>query len=249
MKIRRRFFVPKENIEGDEIVVHGQDVVHIRNVLRLTLGDTVAIFDGEGLRYSAEIISSTRDEVKCKVISRDQVQNESPIEIILGQSILKGTKLDDVVRKSCELGVAKVVPLVAERCALKLKQADLDKKNERWRKIATEASKQSGRAKVPSVLKMMSSVEEFCSYYADYEIKLIFQEDESSLRFSEVEQGNGSIKNVALLIGPEGGWTESEVKTATVYGFKSVSLGPRILRAETAPIAVLSIVQFFWGDY
>jgi 16S rRNA (uracil1498-N3)-methyltransferase len=249
MKIRRRFFVALENIKGDEIVVQGQDVVHIRNVLRLGLGDTVAIFDGEGFQYRAEITSSTGDEVKCKVLSRDRVENESPIEIVLGQSILKGTKTDDIIRKSCELGVASFVPLAAQRCVLKFKAADQDKKIERWQKISTEASKQSGRAKVPSVSKTMKSVEEFCSQYVNHEIKLIFQEDENSLRFSELERGNGSIEKVALLVGPEGGWTDSEIKTAMEYGFQAVSLGPRILRAETAPIAVLSIVQFFWGDF
>ena len=169
--------------------------------------------------------------------------------MILGQSLLKGTKLDDVVRKSCELGVAGVVPLIAQRCVLKFKAADKDKKTERWQKISVEASKQSGRARVPSVSKTIKSVEEFCSDYADYEIKLIFQEDENSLRFSELEQGNDVVEKAALLIGPEGGWTENEIKTAMEYGFQTVSLGPRILRAETAPIAVLSIVQFFWGDF
>ncbi len=249
MTIRRRFFVALENIKEDEIVVQGQDVIHIRNVLRLGPGDNVAIFDGEGFQYRAEITSTTRDEVKCKVLSRDLVQNESPVEIVLGQSVLKGTKIDDIVRKSCELGVASVVPLVTQRCALKLKSSDQDKKIERWQKISLGASKQSGRARVPSILKTMKSIEEFCSHYANYEIKLIFHEDENSLRFSELERGDSAIKNVALLVGPEGGWTENEIKTAIEYGFRIVSLGPRILRAETAPIAVLSIVQFFWGDF
>ncbi len=249
MKIRRRFFVGKEKIKGDEIVVKGQDVIHIRNVLRLGIGDNVAIFDGEGSLYSAEITALTRDEILCKILSRHQALNESPVEITLGQSILKGAKLDDIVRKSCELGVSTFAPLIAERSVLKLKPAELNKKSERWQKIAVEASKQSGRAKVPSISKTMNSVEEFCLDCANDEIKLIFHEDESSLRFSELDRGSSSIKKAALLIGPEGGWTESEVKTASDYGFRSVSLGPRILRAETAPIAVLSIVQFYWGDF
>ncbi len=249
MKNRRRFFVALDNIRSNEIVVQGQDVIHIRNVLRLGLGDAVAIFDGEGFQYNAEITSSTRNEVKCKILSRDRIQNESPVEITLGQSILKGTKLDDIVRKSCELGVASFVPIVAQRCALKLKLPEQTKKVERWQKIAMEASKQSGRARIPSILQPINSIEEFCSNNEKYDIKLIFQESENSLRFSDLEREYTPKGKVALLIGPEGGWTENEIKTAIEHGFQSVSLGPRILRAETAPIAVLSIVQCFWGDF
>ena len=249
MKTRRRFFVPIENIKDDEILINGKDVNHIRNVLRLVLGDNVAIFDGKGNRFFAEIISLTRKEVKCKILKCDQFQNESPVGITLGQSILKGTKIDEIVRRSCELGLTNFVPLMSQRCVYKIKQAELKKKTERWQKVAVEASKQSGRTRVPFVSKTINSIKEFCLYYENSEIKLIFQEDENNIRISELKYGSSLIKKIAILIGPEGGWTESEVKTAIDYGFRPISLGPRILRAETVPIAVISIMQLFWGDF
>ena len=178
MNIRRRFFTPPENILGDEILLQDQDVSHIRNVLRLGIGDNVAVFDGQGFQYIVEITSSTKDMVKANILSRNEVQNESPLDITLGQSILKGSKLDDIVRKSCELGIKRFVPLVAGRSVLKMSAEGKNKKNQRWRKIAMEASKQSGRSKIPTVMDTLSSVDEFCSNYADCSVKLIFHEEE-----------------------------------------------------------------------
>jgi 16S rRNA (uracil1498-N3)-methyltransferase len=151
------------------------------------------------------------------------------------------------VRKSVELGVDKIFPVSANRCVSNLSQEDITKKNDRWRRIATEASKQSGRSKVPGIVPKPTSVKQFCVLNQGSDIKIIFWEEEQSIQIKDLPYEN-QFRSAAILVGPEGGFSSKEVESSKDYGFQSVSLGPRLLRVDTASLAAISILQNHWGD-
>jgi 16S rRNA (uracil1498-N3)-methyltransferase len=161
--------------------------------------------------------------------------------------MVKGTGFDGIVRKSVELGVDKVVPVSASRCISKLSREDAAKKIDRWSRIAREASKQCGRSSVPDIASKSTTVKDFCFVNRESDLKLIFWEEERSLRIKDLLHKN-KLNSVAILIGPEGGFSSKEVEISRKYGFQSVSLGPRLLRTDTAPLAAISILQNRWGD-
>lgn len=184
-------------------------------------------------------------EVQGEVIASEKFDVESPLAVHLGLALTKGNKFDATLRKSVELGVRSVTPLTTERCVVKTHQTG--KKTERWQKIAEESSKQCGRSHIPLVAEDIETLEIFCRNNKDRDLKLVFWEME----------GNNTLKNlkldqaphsVAVLIGPEGGFSSAEIDKTREYGFQAVGLGPRILRAETAPVVVLSLLQSLWGD-
>ncbi|MEK9629159.1 MAG: 16S rRNA (uracil(1498)-N(3))-methyltransferase [Nitrospinota bacterium] len=239
-----RFFVEKENIEKDLVVLHGQDVSHIRTVLRLTRGDKIEVLDGEGRLYLVSLVDLKGKSVKGEILSSQKIDTESPLKIHLGQSLIKGNGFDVVIRKAVELGVAYVSPLITDRTVAK---SDNLKKLVRWKKIAEESSKQCGRSTLPVISEEFSNLEKFCQQTNNSDLKLIFWEEEKGTGLSDIkpEKTPGSA---SVLIGPEGGFTREEVETARDFGFQSIGLGPRILRAETAPLVVLSLLQAAWGD-
>ena len=161
--------------------------------------------------------------------------------------MVKGTGFDGIVRKSVELGVNKVVPVSASRCISKLSQEDVAKKIDRWSRIAREASKQCGRSRVPDIVSKSTTVKDFCFFNREAELKLIFWEEERSLRITDLLYKN-QLNSIAILVGPEGGFSSKEVEISRNYGFRSVSLGPRLLRTDTASLAAISILQNRWGD-
>ena len=161
--------------------------------------------------------------------------------------MVKGTGFDCIVRKSVELGVDKVVPVSSTRCISKLSKKDAVKKIDRWRRIAREASKQCGRSRVPDIAPKPATVKEFCFFNRESDLKLIFWEEARSIRIKDLSHKN-QLKSAAILIGPEGGFSSKEVESSKKYGFQSVSLGPRLLRTDTAPLAAISILQNHWGD-
>jgi len=242
-----RFFTQPENISGDKVVLRGTDVSHIRTVLRLTQGDRIQVLDGLGNRYFVQLTDVKAQEVHGRVESKEKYQTESPLAIQMGMALLKGNKFDPVLRKAVELGVHIVAPLRTDRCIVKVDRTDAKKKIARWQRIAEEAAKQSGRSHLPAVSPDILTIEGFCRENENAEIKLIFWEEEEAHRLADVSQQTSPC-SVAFLTGPEGGFTESEIQTAHQYGFQPITLGPRVLRAETAPIVVLSLLQSRWGD-
>ena len=151
------------------------------------------------------------------------------------------------MRKAVELGVDRVVPVSTNRCISKLSQEDAAKKIDRWSRIAREASKQCGRSRVPDIGSKPTTVKDFSFVNREFDLKLIFWEEERSLRIKDLLHKN-QLNSVAILIGPEGGFSSKEVEISRKYGFQSVSLGPRLLRTDTAPLAAISILQNYWGD-
>jgi len=239
-----RFFANKSNFSNNLVVLEGSDVSHIRTVLRLKRGDEIEVLDGEGSLYLVRLAEFKNKLIKCKILSSEKIDAESPLKIYLGQSIIKGNGFDVILKKAVELGVYSISPLLTERTVTK---SNSDKKIIRWKKIVEESSKQCGRSLIPKISNNIIKLETFCQQASDSDLKLIFWEMENKKSLKDINPETVP-SSASLLIGPEGGFTQEEVETARSYGFHSLGLGPRIFRAETAPLVVLSLLQAKWGD-
>ena len=239
-----RFFAEKEDISKKFIILQGSDVSHIRNVLRLKVGDQVEVLDGESSIYLVSLADINTKSIKCEILSSEKINTESRLIIHLGQSLIKGNGFDIILRKAVELGVHAISPLITERTVVK---NDSDKKFPRWKKIIKESSKQCGRSSIPKLSNKITGLEMFCQKTKKSDLKLIFWEMEKNKGLSDINP-KAIPRSTSVLIGPEGGFTAKEVETARSYGFLSLGLGPRIFRAETAPLVVLSLLQGKWGD-
>lgn len=236
-----RFFI--ENICGDNFVIAGEDARHMTKSLRMRAGEHITVSDGQGMDYGCEITGIDEIGVHVKVLYSQPSNVEANVKVTLYQGLPKGDKMDLIVQKAVELGVYKIVPVLTERSVSRPDGKSAAKKRERWQKIAEEAAKQSGRGLVPVVENIKTFHEiiwENCE-----PLKILFYE------------GGGApmqaiLKNypeqIALLIGPEGGWDKNEVGVLELVGAKTATLGPRILRTETAPLAALSVVMFVTGN-
>lgn len=236
----RRFYAPPENFRADKITLGLDETRHLRDVLRLRQGEAVQIFDGEGREFVCEIETIAKKESVLKIIKEiEPSAPESNLDLTLAVALLKGEKFDLILQKAVELGVSKFVPLVTKRCDVKLK--DAEKKLERWRKIILEASKQCGRAKLMKIETPLD-FEKLVKTSAA-ETRILFSE-RGGEDFSAVK----SADKITALTGAEGGWDDSEIEFAGANGFQIITFGGRILRAETAAIAVAAILQNRLGD-
>ncbi len=242
-----RFYIPPENATEDRVLFRKEDENHIRNSLRLGPGDQVYAFDGKGVQYLVQLDQVDKQGVEGKVLQHEQSINESPLAITLGQAWIKESKMSTLVRQAVELGIVALYPLVTERCQTKKKALQESSKTSRWEEIARQAARQSGRAVVPEIKKQFYSPDEFFTEGQSFDLKLLFWEDEKGTRLQDISAKKG-VKTASLLFGPEGGWSSEEIETARSQGYQTVSLGPRILRAETAPLAAISVLQYMWGD-
>lgn len=240
-----KFFVPADQIINNRVTLTGSDVSHIRTVLRLKVGSSIQVIGGSDNLLTVQLVEIKTKEIQGEVIASKKFNVESPLEIHMGMALTKGNKFDATLRKCVELGARSITPLTTERCVVKIHQ--VEKKTGRWKKIALESSKQCGRTQIPLVPESIETLEMFCHKSDDRELKLVFweMEGESSLKDMKLDRAPHSV---AVLIGPEGGFSSTEIELARQNGFKSVSLGPRILRAETAPIVALALLQSTWGD-
>jgi 16S rRNA (uracil1498-N3)-methyltransferase len=239
-----RFFAGDESFSRDLVVLAGTDATHICTVLRLQTGDKIQVLNGKGSLYVIQLTDVKAKLVKGEIISSEKVNTESPLTIHLGQSLIKGNKFDVVLRKSVELGAKTITPLMTERTVVK---NDGNKKIARWQKIAEESCKQCGRSSIPKVSESIIKLDVFCRQGSAADLKLMFWELESENGLKDINPEK-TPSSLSILIGPEGGFTIEEVETARSHGFQTVSLGPRILRAETAPLVALSLLQSKWGD-
>ena len=244
----RRFFYDSSSQSGDQIVLDEQESHHITRVLRLAEGSEVELLDGRGSAYRARIIEAGK-RVKlriCAQIVSDSAKNSR--QLILGQAILKGQKMDELVQRCTELGVDHFMPFWSSRCQGKLDPGRQLEKTARYLRISEAACKQSSR-----LLPMrLSDAETFASCICSREFpvgmqRIIFWEEEQEADLYKLEISAGS-PGVAMLIGPEGGFSQSEVETAKNQGWQPVSLGGRILRAETATLAAVAIIQYLLGN-
>lgn len=247
-----RFFVSPSNIniEGNEIIINGEDVKHISKVLRLTKGDLVEICDGKAYEFIAEINSVTKDEVILRIKDQQPLKSEPPIEVILYQSIPKSTKMDLIIQKTTEMGIKEVIPIITDRTIVQFKDdKDKEKKTDRWQKIAIEAAKQSKRGEIPKIHYPITFKEalEHCQIN-NLNIIAYEKENNTGIKESIMTAKDNNSKKIGIWIGPEGGFTEKEIHAAKEQGVQAITLGPRILRTETAGFTVLSIVMYELGD-
>ena len=227
-----RFFVPEENRTENEIVIHGDDVNHIRNVLRMTKGEKVMVSCGKGVDYECEILAVSDSEISLLIRDEKPAVSELPVKITLFQALPKKDKMELVIQKAVELGAASIVPVKTKRCVVKLDAKKEEKKVTRWRTIAESAAKQSGRGVLPEVTAVKSFSE---ALSMANEMDYVMIPYELCVRPGQ---------SVGIFIGPEGGFERGEVDAAVAQGIKPISLGKRILRTETAGLAALSILMF-----
>ncbi len=246
----RRFYAPKIAfaLDGKTATLGADEARHAHDVLRLEAGDEVFVFDGEGHEYRCVIAELTSHSAILKVVEDVQPASpESPLDLTLAVALLKGEKFDLVVQKATELGVTRLTPLITARADVRIREPrDARKKADRWARIAFESAKQSGRAQLMLVDPPMNLDELFRSI-TGVQLKLTY-----TARDGEPHAGLAKMyvkdTRIAAMVGPEGGWTDDELKQASANGCRMVTLGGRILRAETAAITVATLLQHRFGD-
>jgi 16S rRNA (uracil1498-N3)-methyltransferase len=245
-----RFFVAPEALRGDEVVLADEALARqLAQVLRLAPGDQITLLDGAGMRYRVEISALTRAGLRGRILDRAEEHGEARAHVTLYQALARAERFELVLQKATELGVAAIVPLASERSSVEASEAG--RKYERWGRIVREAAEQSRRARLPT-LEAALLFEEACARAAEAELALLLWEGEAealgAVLRRQLAAGTGPPARAAILSGPEGGWSAREVAVAREHGIVPVSLGPRTLRAETAPLVALSLVLYEFGD-
>ncbi len=236
------FFVLPKMIKGTKATIIGEDVQHIRRVLRLTTGDEISLSDGKGAIFRARIESINHKSIVAAILKEEKHQEQLPF-VTLFQALPKGTKMDLIIRQATELGIKEIVPLVTERSLVHLDKKSAEKRIIRWRRIAEEASKQSRRAYLPDFSDIMKW-EEALESLRSYGLIIVPWEEEKAAGIRKILRETGGKKQVAAVIGPEGGFTSLEIETLKGAGARIVSLGENILRTETAAIAAIAIILY-----
>lgn len=243
------FFIRPENVGKDSegtgmIIIDGSDVNHIRNVLRMKEGEELLLSDGEGTDYHCRIHRLEENEVFCMVLDQETSRTEPPVKVFLFQGLPKSDKMDHIVQKSVELGVYEIIPVQTARCVVKYDDKKKKSRQERWQKIAEGAAKQSHRGIVPEV-RPVSAFADALNAAEDLDLILIPYENFKDMKATkETIAGIRPGMRVGIFIGPEGGFEQSEVDLAEKASAVPISLGSRILRTETAPLMLLSVLIF-----
>jgi len=246
----RRFYAPKIAFatDGNTVALGADEARHALDVLRLGLGDELFVFDGAGNEYRCAIAELTSRSATLNVLEQVKPASpESPLHLALAVALLKGEKFDLVVQKATELGVTRLAPLITARADVRIREpGDARKKADRWARIAFESAKQCGRAQLMLVDPPMN-LDEFFRSITDVQMKLTYTARDGDPH-ADLARMDLKAARIAAMVGPEGGWTDGELKQASANGGKLVTLGGRILRAETAAIAVATLLQHRFGD-
>lgn len=245
---RHRFYAPPTQINGPLISLSDDEAHHLARVLRLPVGAQVFAFDGCGHEYACEISQVGKRTAELTITEELTNVVESPLQLTLAVALLKGDKFDWVVQKATELGVTRIVPLLTEHSDIRKAEARAETKLQRWQRIALEALKQCGRRTLVEFAEPVSW-EKFCQQ--ETAADLLFFSERGGRRFANFGHEQGGCpppQELILAVGPEGGWSETELKLAEQAGWDFISLGPRILRAETAAIAAVMLAQEWFGD-
>ena len=246
MSSRARFFCPEVRAPGQQLTLTGEEFHHLRHVLRLQAGDTLSLFDGAGRGFAASLVEIERQSAVLEVGAEEVPSPESPFHIHLAVALAKGEKLDLVIQKGTELGVFAFHPLVTRRAELKLDPDRAENRMKRWRRVALEACKQSGRSRIPGILPTADLATFLQCELPLHRIVL----DPGGPSASVVLRGEAfrAATSALAAVGPEGGWSDQELEHFHQSGFQRMCLGPRILRAETAAIMAVGVLQLFAGD-
>ena len=238
------FFVTPEQVKEDCIWIDGADVNHIKNVLRMKNGEQIQISDGNNKKYLCEIESMSSESVCAKIREELHSDTELPSKIYLFQGLPKSDKMELIVQKAVELGVYEIIPVATKRAVVKLDDKKAVKKVERWNSISEGGAKQSGRNVIPQVKNVMS-YKEAMQYAKQLDVVLIpYELAEGMEETRQIIEAIQPGQSIGIFIGPEGGFETEEVEYALAEGAKSITLGKRILRTETAGITTLSILMY-----
>lgn len=238
------FFVSPEQIGKKTITITGSDVNHIKNVLRMAVGEQLTVSSGEERAYRCEILSLEEDRVEAGIMWIEEANTELSSKIYLFQGLPKSDKMELIIQKAVELGVYEIIPTATRRAVVKLDKKKEESKRKRWQGISESAAKQSKRSIIPKITSVMS-FREAVEYASDLDVKLIpYELAEGMEATRNLIGGIRPGQSVAVFIGPEGGFAPEEVELAAERGFLPVTLGKRILRTETAGMTVLSVLMY-----
>jgi 16S rRNA (uracil1498-N3)-methyltransferase len=244
-----RFFAPALDLGDESVALPRDEAEHLTRVLRLSTGDTVAVFDGRGHEFRARVIvGASRRDVRVELVSRIEPAREPAVPITLVQAVLKGDKMDEVVRDAVMLGAAAVHPIVSKRSETTVAAA-AKSRLERWRRVALASVKQSRRATLPDI-RLPLGFEDFLGEPSPALTLMLIEPPSSSAAIEPIGRlrDDPIPTDAAVLVGPEGGWTPEECDLAAQKGVRLITLGHRTLRADAVPVAAISILQFLWGD-
>ncbi len=238
------FFVNADQITEKEIIINGSDVNHMKNVLRMRIGEKVGVSDGKSCTYVCAVREYAAETVILEILEKAEQQTELPSRIYLFQGLAKGDKMDLVIQKAVELGVYEVIPVETKHCVVRLDEKKKAARHKRWQMIAESAAKQAKRGIIPRVTEVMTHSEAF-AYAGQFDRNLIPYEQERGMAaakkiLAEIEPN----MSVGIFIGPEGGFAPEEITEACSRGICPISLGRRILRTETAGLCILSVLMF-----
>ncbi len=237
-----RFYLP-ENLSVGQTVALPDNIVRHLNVLRVRPNENITLFDGKGKAHTARLTVLEKHRAEAEILHEDTTDNESPLNITLIQSISSGDRMDFTLQKSVELGVTAIQPVISERCIVRLDGERAAKRLARWQEIVISACEQSGRNTVPPVLPIIGYREALDKMPSE-NTRLIMSINRAR-KLGDIRHPSGAI----VFMVAEGGWTEQEEQQAFEAGFQAVTLGKRILRTETAPLAAIAAMQTLWGDF
>lgn len=241
-----KFFVSPDKVSEHTIKIDTEDVKHIKRVLRLDVGDEISVSDSIGTDYTAKISAIEENCILCEILSSVKNNTEPNISVTLYQALPKASKMEFIIQKTTELGITRIVPCALSRCVVKLDGKDAVKKVERWQKIADEASKQSGRGVIPEIAPVMSFKDAVMDMQKS-DLCFVPYENAEDTKLKSVLSSK-KAKDISFMIGPEGGFSPEEADFLENSGIPLVTLGKRILRTETAGMAVLAMVMYDIGD-
>lgn len=243
-----RFFCPDIAADANAVELPATAAHHAAHVLRLKAGDPVVLFDGQGGEYHGVVSRAAKDAVAVSQIQWLRIERESPVPVTLAQALCSAEKMDFIMQKAVELGVARIQPVAARRSQVRLPPEKADKRLRHWRSVAAAACEQCGRNRMPEIGPVVP--------LSDWIAALRNEPADEALRLMLAPTGTASLRElprpsrgVCLLVGPEGGWDPAEEKDAERAGFSSLRLGQRTLRTETAALAALAAIQVLWGDF
>lgn len=249
---RRCFFVEQVDLDRQLVVLTGAAAHHLQAVLRLHSGDRIELCDGRGNGWTGAVVKNSKGAVHIRLLSNRPLRNESTLDLILAMALGRSDRLELVVRQATELGVARLVAYRSSRSQYGLSPSQLQKRRERWLKIAREAMCQCGRMKLPEV-HISADFRDFLQWVEEHVqpvqgLRLAAMEAERETSLGDLWRTFPTCRQLLAVIGPEGGWSEEEWDAFSRAGFHRVHLGPRILRLETAAIALVTLAQQYWGD-
>jgi 16S rRNA (uracil1498-N3)-methyltransferase len=245
----RQFILNPEILSTSPVKIEGAQAKHLIKVLRLRKGDQVLLGDGRGKTFQGRIQSLDRQgNLRVEILGPVPATSPSPLHLMLGQAVLKGPKMDLVIQKAVELGAARILPFFSRYSVPKWGPPGIQARLGRWERLIVEAGKQCGQSVLPAV-EAPVPLETLLDFSLPFDLKLICYEKEDQEDLYQLARRITPPRKMMILVGPEGGFHPEEIARAENRGFMAVSLGPRILRAETAALVILGIAQFLWGDF